>query len=209
MSIDKKSLQEMASLLTPCDREKPFIYVSYSTRDGEAVYRSVLALQKAGENIWIDVPQNFNTGEGYNSTIFGAIADKNCRGILLFISEESFTSAQSAKEAAYVNSKEVLDTHGDALPMIGVELVDIEHHDIEVWVQGELYQKFGKEMLSMAEADRIEKYRNKYNNKMGKMDTKFDLAEEMLSYLLQQEKVRVDYRDPIDIAVIQSAIKSL
>ncbi len=209
MSIDKKNLQAMASLLTPCDRSKPFVYVSYSTRDGEAVYSTVLALQKAGENLWIDVPQNFNTGEGYNSTIFGAIADKNCRGILLFMSEESFTSAQSAKEAAYVKSKAVLDAHGDALPMIGVELVEIEHHDVEVWVQGELYQKFEKEMLSMAEAERIEKYRNKYNNKMDKMDTKFDLAEEILDHLLQQEKARVDYCEPIDTAAIQSAIKSL
>lgn len=209
MTTSKKDLQALASQLTPCDRSKPFVYVSYSTRDGETVYETVASLQKAGENLWIDVPQNFNTGEGYNSTIFGAIADKNCRGILLFMSEESFTSAQSAKEAAYVKSQAVLDVHGDALPMIGVELLDIPHHDAEVWVEGELYQKFEKDMLSMAEAERIEKYRNKYNNKMNKMDTKFDLAEEILGHLMQQEKARVDYSETVDIAAIQSALKSL
>lgn len=202
-------LQEKAQAIAPCNRKMPYVYVCYSTRDGIAVYDAVRALQESGENLWIDVPQNFNTGEGYNSTIFHAIDDFQCRGILFFMSEDSFTSAQSAKEMAYLKADEVVRKHGEPLGVVGVELVEIEHHDVEIWVNGPLYQKLEQAPLSPIEAERVEKYRNKYNQKIERVETKFDLAESILGNLMQGERARVEYEENVNIEAVKKALTAL
>lgn len=207
--MEQPSLNALAEQISPCQRALPYLYVSYSTRDGMAVYQTVLALQKAGINIWIDVPQNFNTGGGYNSSIFEALASEQCRGILFFASEHSMTSAQSAKEIAYSKADGVVLTHPKPHPIIIVELQDIENHDMEVWVNGALYQKFGEEALSLAETGRIDKYRAKYNQKMPKLLNKYDLANMIVGVALPLEYQRIDYRPEVDVESIKKAAEAL
>ncbi len=192
---EKEKLQQLASQIQACKCDQPYYYVSYSTRDGESVYQDVLALQQAGKNLWIDVDVNFNTGEGYNSTIFNRLADTNCLGILFFMSAQSMTSAQSTKEVAFATSHRVLDGRGEALPICVVALEDIEFGDIEKWVEGSLYSRYREEKLSALEAERIEKYRHKYNNKVNQAVTKFDLSECILKVLKTQEKAFVPMQD--------------
>ena len=141
-----ENIQELAAKIKACDRSQPYIYVSYSTRDGQTVYSDVLALQEAGKNLWIDVEANM-TGDGYNSTIFGAIADVNCKGVLFYLSAESMTSAQCAKEVAYTKSHAVTDERA-ALPVVVVDLEEVDNLDIEKYVNGPLYSSFADEYLS-------------------------------------------------------------
>ena len=49
------TIQQLTELIKPCDRENPYVFISYSSRDAEKVYRDVLEFQKRGYNIWIDV----------------------------------------------------------------------------------------------------------------------------------------------------------
>lgn len=190
---EKETIQKLVAQIQVCDCSKPYYYVSYSTRDGEMVYADIIALQKAGKNLWIDIDANFNTGEGYNTTIFQKIADKNCQGILFFMSVQSMTSAQSTKEVAFATSRKVLDVHGSALPVYVVDLDNIGLKDIEQWVEGELYRDYHIEALSIAEAERMEKYRQKYNNKIEAVNTKFDLSATILKVLKTQEKLFVPW----------------
>lgn len=187
-----------------CDRTMPYLYVAYSTRDAEVVYPAVLALQKEGINLWIDAPQNFNTGKGYNSSIFEAMEAENCKGILFFMSESAMTSAQTCKEIAYAESPMVRETHNIALPLTVVELVELEDHDKEKWVEGELYQRFKDENLSKEEYDRIEKYRKKYNTRLESKDTKYDLAKTILDAMNQYEADYITFKK--DEASLHEAI---
>lgn len=198
---ENSTLQETISNIKACDCSKPYIYVSYSTRDGGKVYSDVLALQAAGKNLWIDVPANFNTGEGYNSTIFASLRNENCKGILLYLSEHSATSAQSAKEVCYSVSAAVKKTHENGLPICVVALEDIPNDDVEVWTAGKMERTFGSEPLSSAEVERIEKYREKYNNKVDRMNTKYDLAKAVTAAVTAQCDSVVSYTQDDDARV--------
>lgn len=188
-----QTMQEAAATIKACDRSQPYIYVSYSTRDWEAVYGDVSKLQAAGKNLWIDVEANM-TGDGYNSTIFGAIADLNCKGMLFYLSEESMTSAQCAKEVAYTKSHAVTDERA-ALPVVVVDLDEVNDLDVEKYVNGKLYSLFGSEYLSEAEAERMKKYRDKYNNRVDHVDTKYNLCEVILDVLKDQEAGQVPHTE--------------
>lgn len=188
---NKETIQALAAQIKPCDVSQPYIYVSYSTRNGEAVYKDVIALQEEGKNLWIDVDANM-TGDGYNSTIFGAIADLNCKGVLFYMSEDSMTSAQSAKEVAYTRSHKVTDER-PALPVVVVDLVEVEGLDIEKYVNGKLFSTFRDETLSIAEAERMAKYSEKYNNRVDRVSTKYDLCEVILDVLKGQEAGQVPF----------------
>lgn len=190
-----ETMQELATKIKACDCSQPYIYVSYSTRDWQAVYSDVIALQEAGKNLWIDVPANM-TGDGYNSTIFGAIADLNCKGVLFYLSSESMTSAQCAKEVAYTKSHAVTDQRA-ALPVVVVDLEEVDNLDIEKYVNGQLYSLFGSEYLSEAEAERMRKYRDKYNNRVDDARTRYNLCEIILEILKDQEAGQVPYTEHV------------
>ena len=188
-----ETIKELAAKIKACDCSQPYIYVSYSTRDGANVYADVIALQEAGKNLWIDVESNM-TGDGYNSTIFGAIANLNCKGVLFYLSEESMSSPQCAKEVAYTKSHAVTDERA-ALPVVVVDLDEVDNLDIEKYVNGKLYGQFKDEYLSEAEAERMKKYRDKYNNRVDHVDTKYNLCEVILDVLKDQEAGQVPFTE--------------
>lgn len=192
---ENPTIQETVTKIQACDCSKPYVYVSYSTRDGEKVYKDVVALQAAGKNVWIDIPANFNTGEGYNSTIFATLKNENCKGLLLYLSEHSATSAQSAKEVCYTQSVAVSETHENGLPICLAELTDVPNENVQAWTEGKLERTFGEELLSTAEVERIEKYREKYNNKMERMSTKYDLAKAVAAAVAAQGAGYVAYTE--------------
>lgn len=188
-----ETIKELAAKIKACDCSQPYIYVSYSTRDGANVYADVIALQEAGKNLWIDVESNM-TGDGYNSTIFGAIANLNCKGVLFYLSEESMSSAQCAKEVAYTKSHAITDERA-ALPVVVVDLDEVDNLDIEKYVNGKLYGQFKDEYLSEAEAERMKKYHDKYNNRVDHVDTKYNLCEVILNVLKDQEAGQVPFTE--------------
>ena len=109
------------------------------------------------------------------------------------MTESSMTSAQTCKEIAYADSPNVKQTHNVGLPLTIVELFDLEDHDREKWVEGELYQKFREVHLSNEEFNRIEKYRTKYNTRLESQETRYDLAKTILDATKQYESEYVDF----------------
>ena len=191
--MHKKDLQETAAHIKACDLSRPYYYICYSTQEGAEVYAAVRHLLEAGANLWIDTEANLMQGDGYNSSIFAALRAKNCCGLIFFMSQAAMTSAQCAKEMAYLKSEPFLADHDAQFPIIIVEMEEIPEHDDEVWVEGLLYQKYQADQLSPAESERIQKYRDKYNAKIGRMTTKFHVAESILPFLLAHERGRIAY----------------
>ena len=74
-----------------------------------------------------------------------------------------------------------------------VDLDEVEGLDIEKYVNGKLFSKFRDEKLSPAEAERMEKYSAKYNNRVDRVETKYDLCEVILGVLKDQEAGQVPF----------------
>ena len=119
-------MQELATKIKACDCSQPYIYVSYSTRDWQAVYSDVIALQ-----------------------------------------------------------------------VVVVDLEEVDNLDIEKYVNGQLYSLFGSEYLSEAEAERMRKYRDKYNNRVDDARTRYNLCEIILEILKDQEAGQVPYTEDV------------
>lgn len=189
----KAELESLVEAISPCDTSKPFYYVSYAIADADKVYKDVVALQKDGYNIWIDIPANFNTGHGFNSTIFRAISNEYCKGILFYVSDTSMTSTQNVKEVAYARASWTEDAHPGGLPVYVVEAVDVANSDYDHWLQNQLTQAYEDADLNVAERANINDYREKYNSKIGPAETKLDVATTMRDEMKQSQRGIVAY----------------
>lgn len=47
---EKENLEQLHS----CDTNAPFVFISYSAKDGERVSADALELQRRGYNVWLD-----------------------------------------------------------------------------------------------------------------------------------------------------------
>ena len=45
---------EILKQIKPCDRDEPFVFVSYSSQDNQRVWADVLRFQQMGYNVWLD-----------------------------------------------------------------------------------------------------------------------------------------------------------
>ena len=66
---------EILDKITPCNTEKPYIFISYSDRDRELVWQDVLTLQEYGYNIWLDQKNLDITKNSWKDDALNAISD--------------------------------------------------------------------------------------------------------------------------------------
>lgn len=52
--MEELSANGVLRQIAPCDIERPYIFISYSSADSDLVWRDVLEFQKRGFNIWLD-----------------------------------------------------------------------------------------------------------------------------------------------------------
>ena len=72
----------------PADEEKPFLFISYSHRDREAVLEIITRLYEEGWKIWYD--EGLTIGDRYDDTLEEHVRD--CSVFLLFVTEHSLNS---------------------------------------------------------------------------------------------------------------------
>lgn len=189
----KAELERLVEAIKPCDTTKPFYYVSYAMADADKVYQDVLGLQEAGYNLWVDIPANFNTGHGFNSTIFRAISNEYCKGMFFYVSATSMTSTQNLKEVAYARASWTVDAHPGGLPLYVIEAVEVANSDFDHWHQNQLTRDFEKADLNVAERANINDYREKYNAKVNPVESKLDIATAMVDEIKQSSRGRVAF----------------
>ena len=79
------------------NRSRPFVFVSYASRDRERVVPIVDALRAAGVQVWLD-QQGIEGGASYGLEIAQAIED--CSAFMLMCSEASLASRNCRQEIA-------------------------------------------------------------------------------------------------------------
>lgn len=92
-STDDKESQDKISLIksTPCDINKPYIFISYSHMNANVVLSDVVELKRRGLNIWIDYDR-LNGGKDDSDTtwadkIRNTLQNPNCKGVIFYLSK--------------------------------------------------------------------------------------------------------------------------
>lgn len=101
---DRKSLKQEISRY-PFDSSQPYLFISYSHKDEDAVLSDVLKL-KSQYNCWIDF-QNLDGGRCNNENdwtekVFPVLSNPLCKGVLLYLSKDGFLSNGLLFEAEYI-----------------------------------------------------------------------------------------------------------
>lgn len=139
--------------LKRCDRDKPYIFISYSSVDREPVWRDVLRFQQMGYNVWLDEKDVDKTSSSWRSEALGAIRDINCELVLFYVSSNSLVSKPCFDELSCTEDENTRDIHFGAVKFVAVDLEPIG--DIMQFGKA-LHQKVRSE-LSVAKEVRTER----------------------------------------------------
>ncbi len=83
-----------------CDENKPFAFISYSSKDYENVWENVINLQLKGYNLWIDKNMK-ETEDSWEFSAKKALDNPNCKLVIFYLSKTSITSSPCLKELKY------------------------------------------------------------------------------------------------------------
>lgn len=98
--------------------EEPFLFISYSHLDAAIVISDIIELKKHGVRLWYDASIIY--GEKWDERALGVIKQKNCVGVLVYISANSVCSESVAKEISCAAEH----FNGDNGSIIGVHIGD-------------------------------------------------------------------------------------
>ena len=124
-----------------CDEHKPYIFISYSSKDATIVMQDAKELSRRGVNLWIDEELNKSIGEKWNDSVLLAMKNPRCKACFLYVSEHSLISNAVRRELFYTKSDAVRRTHAKkVIPIYPIELQTI--NDISEWIQVDLVEKY-------------------------------------------------------------------
>lgn len=117
---DLKYQQYLFTTIQYCDYNRPFAFISYSSKDKEKVWADVINLQIKGYNLWIDKNMK-ETEDSWQSSAIKALDNPNCKLVIFYLSKTSITSLPCLKELKHREENNI--------PYIVVEAQDIGSFD--------------------------------------------------------------------------------
>ena len=145
------TMDEIRKMIKGPDIDKPYAFVSYSSKDKDVVYRDVVELQKLGVNLWIDKGLDCHAGKEWDKVALGKMKDLNCRSIIFYLSTSSIGSAPVCAELFYSRSSEVKDyNQSKELNFIPINLVQ-NLENMEYWIGNKMIAIYGRINISEEE----------------------------------------------------------
>lgn len=96
----------------PCDNDKPYIFISYSSWDKELVWQDVLDFQEDGYNVWLDEHNLDRTNASWQDDVMKAIENYRCQLLVFYLSPHSLISEACYKELKHTSAPETVSFHG-------------------------------------------------------------------------------------------------
>ena len=130
-----EKLLEMTEQIKPCDTDSPYIFISYSSKDSEKVFRDVLEFQKRGYNLWIDVKNVNKTLKSWKDSAVLAVADYSCSFLIFYVSENSITSPSCFEEVLETKSERTRKAHYGEIKKLFIDvdtIIDIKKKAEEI-----------------------------------------------------------------------------
>ena len=101
---------------------KPYVFISYASRDKEYVYPLVLELRKRGFNIYIDAEFKENATRNWLEQAKAKLFDADCKGIITLLSVNYMRSYACFIEQLINRSEDMKEDRGASLPVIYISL---------------------------------------------------------------------------------------
>lgn len=84
--------------LKKCDVNRPYVFISYSSKNRDLVTDDVYELQRRGYNVWLDDKMLDKTQESWADDALKAITTLDCKLLIFYVSRSSLTSRPCLNE---------------------------------------------------------------------------------------------------------------
>lgn len=111
--------------IRPCNTNKPYIFISYSGKDKNLVWRDVLEFQRRGYNIWIDEKNLDKTQDSWRYNALPAIEDMDCELLVFYVSKYSLIS-----EGCYLELEKTIEERTQAIHFGPVKFIAVDVEEI-------------------------------------------------------------------------------
>lgn len=119
--------EDLLKKIKPCDLNKRYIFISYSSNDWEQVYKDVIELQNRGYEVWLDDKNLDKKEESWEKAALEAIRNVNCRLLIFYVSEHSLTSRNCYNEVMETLSDISKKRHNTkAVPLVCIDVMPIK-----------------------------------------------------------------------------------
>ena len=119
---------DMSALLhqiSPCDTQKPYIFISYSNHDKQLVWQDVLEFQRMGYNIWLDEKNLDKTKASWKDDALTAIDDMYCMLVVFYVSKSSLLSDACYRELSKTTDEITAALHYGPVKFIAIDVDEI------------------------------------------------------------------------------------
>lgn len=113
------------SQIRPCDRDNPYIFISYNAQDYQLVYEDTLTLQKLGYNVWLDERNLDKTKPSWTEDALDAISDIDCALLLFYVSRTSLTSEPCFRELNQTVAEQTMRIHFGPVRFVAVDAENV------------------------------------------------------------------------------------
>lgn len=201
VGVGELSANGVLRQITPCDIERPYIFISYSSADSDLVWRDVLEFQKRGFNIWLDEKNLDKTKSSWKNDALEAVQDIDCRMVVFYVSASSLRSENCYQEMSRTMQPTAVALHRGPVKFIAVEVEqigDIRKFSERVFedIQESGQDKSTRQAQAMALDGFMTQFFNSNNEKVrihpkNELDRKLDYYEEIVAAF--PDKTRVGF----------------
>ncbi len=201
VGVEELSANGVLRQITPCDIERPYIFISYSSADSDLVWRDVLEFQKRGFNIWLDEKNLDKTKSSWKNDALEAVQDIDCRMVVFYVSASSLRSENCYQEMSRTMQPTAVALHRGPVKFIAVEVEqigDIRKFSERVFedIQESGQDKSTRQAQAMALDGFMTQFFNSNNEKVrihpkNELDRKLDYYEEIVAAF--PDKTRVGF----------------
>lgn len=199
--MEELSANGVLRQIVPCDIERPYIFISYSSADSDLVWRDVLEFQKRGFNIWLDEKNLDKTKSSWKNDALEAVQDIDCRMVVFYVSASSLRSENCYQEMSRTMQPTAVALHRGPVKFIAVEVEqigDIRKFSERVFedIQESGQDKSTRQAQAMALDGFMTQFFNSNNEKVrihpkNELDRKLDYYEEIVAAF--PDKTRVGF----------------
>ena len=118
-------LNILLSQLRPCVTERPYVFISYSSRDRERVWTDALEFQRRGYNVWIDEKNVDKSNASWKDDAIEAVQGLNCRLVLFYVSRDSVSSVPCYNELCSTRSEKAQRLHNGEIGFVSVDVAPV------------------------------------------------------------------------------------
>ena len=118
-------ITEVLRQISPCDTQKPYIFISYSSQDKHLVWRDVLEYQRMGYNVWLDEKNLDKTKASWKEDALAAIEDMYCMLVVFYVSKTSLLSDACYRELSKTTDEFTAALHYGPVKFIAIDVDEI------------------------------------------------------------------------------------